>query len=263
MDATPPAPPLDAVRHGLRFAFGTLTVLPVGPPPRWDRRTARAGMLCAPVAGCVVGLCAAGAGWVLWLLGFGPFLTALGTVAVPVLLSRALHLDGLADVADGLGSGRPAEGALAVMKRSDIGPFGVVALLLTLLAQLGALTELYGAGQRYGLAAAVLCGLVSRTALTLGCRARVPAARPDGLGALVAGSVPQPAAYGAALTTALLATVLAGPVGGCAAVLGLAAAEVLLARCRRRLGGVTGDVLGALAETAGTAALLVATLGTG
>ncbi|MFD7512741.1 adenosylcobinamide-GDP ribazoletransferase, partial [Streptomyces sp. NPDC059853] len=62
---------------------------------------------------------------------------------------------------------------------------------------------------------------------------------------------------------AVPATLLAGPVGGGAAVLGLAAAEVLLARCRRRLGGVTGDVLGALAETAGTTALLVATLGTG
>ncbi|MGW0982747.1 adenosylcobinamide-GDP ribazoletransferase [Streptomyces xiamenensis] len=264
MDATPPAPPFDAVRHGLRFAFGTLTVLPPGrTPPRWDRDTARVGMLCAPVAGFVIGLCAAGAGWGLSRLGFGVWLVAVGTVAVTAVLSRGLHLDGLADVADGLGSGRPAEGALAVMKRSDIGPFGVVTLLFVLLAQVAAFAQLYGAGERYGLVAAVLCGLVSRTALTLGCRAGVPAARADGLGAVVAGVVPRGGAYAVAGSVVALSTLVVWPLGGCAALLGLCAAEGLLARCRRRLGGVTGDVLGALSETAGTAALLVATLGAG
>src|SRR5687767_1032078 len=94
--------------HGVRFAFGTLTVLPVR-VTRWDRDAARAGMLCAPLAGLVVGLVAAALGGVLLLLGAGPVLAAVATAAVPAVLTRGLHLDGLADTADGLGSGKPAE----------------------------------------------------------------------------------------------------------------------------------------------------------
>ena len=130
---------------GIRFAFGTLTVLPVR-VTRWDRDAARAGMLCAPLAGLVVGLFAAAAGGVLTLLGSGPLLAAVATVAVPAALTRGLHLDGLADTADGLGSGKPAEDALRIMKQSDIGPFGVITLLFVLLAQVAALAELYGRG---------------------------------------------------------------------------------------------------------------------
>ncbi|WP_143673487.1 adenosylcobinamide-GDP ribazoletransferase, partial [Streptomyces griseiscabiei] len=113
MSTTPdPAPPATATAaDGLRFAFGTLTVLPVT-VRRWDRDAARAGMLCAPLAGLVVGLASAALGGLLLLLGAGPLLAAVASVAVPAALTRGLHLDGLADTADGLGSGRPAEDAL-------------------------------------------------------------------------------------------------------------------------------------------------------
>ncbi|OSZ59349.1 adenosylcobinamide-GDP ribazoletransferase, partial [Streptomyces pharetrae CZA14] len=102
-----PAPPA----HGLRFAFGTLTVLPVK-VTRWDRDAARGGMLCAPVAGLAVGALAAASGVLLLLLGAGPLLAGVASAAVPAALTRGLHLDGLADTADGLGSGKPAEDAL-------------------------------------------------------------------------------------------------------------------------------------------------------
>ncbi|MGX1121081.1 cobalamin synthase [Streptomyces ambofaciens] len=125
---------------GLRFAFGTLTVLPVK-VTRWDRTAARGGMLCAPLAGLTVGVAAAGAGLLLLLLGAGNLLAAVATTAVPAVLTRGLHLDGLADTADGLGSGKPAEDALRIMKQSDIGPFGVLTLLFTLLAQVAALAQ--------------------------------------------------------------------------------------------------------------------------
>ena len=104
MSAPSPTSPSD----GLRFAFGTLTVFPVR-VTRWDRPAARGGMLCAPLAGLVVGTAAAAAGLLLLLLGAGAPLAAVATVAVPAVLTRGLHLDGLADVADGLGSGKPAE----------------------------------------------------------------------------------------------------------------------------------------------------------
>ena len=124
-------------RAGLRFAFGTLTVLPVGGPVAWDRRTAGQGMLCAPVVGLTVGLAAAAAAAVVRELEMGWLLASVAAVAVPAYLSRGLHLDGLADVADGLGSGRPAEEARRVMKRSDTGPFAVVTLVLVLLRVAG------------------------------------------------------------------------------------------------------------------------------
>ncbi|EPY93334.1 adenosylcobinamide-GDP ribazoletransferase [Streptomyces noursei] len=259
-----PASPADA----LRFAFGTLTVLPVR-VTRWDRAAARGGMLCAPVAGLVVGLCAAALGGLLLLLGGGPLLAAVGSAVVPAVLTRGLHLDGLADTADGLGSGKPAEEALGIMKRSDIGPFGVVTLLFALLAQVAALSGLYAAGWAAGAVGSVVMAVTARAALTLASRAGVPAARPEGLGAAVAGSVPVPAAAGCAAVVAVGCAAagagVGGPYGalhaGLAALLGLAGGELLLRHCRRRFGGVTGDVFGALAEGAGLTALVLLTLG--
>jgi len=253
--------------HGLRFAFGTLTVLPVR-VTRWDRDAARGGMLCAPVAGLVVGVLAAAAGVLLLLLGAGPLLAAVASAAVPAALTRGLHLDGLADTADGLGSGKPAEDALRIMKQSDIGPFGVITLLFVLLAQTAALAEAYAGSWARGALAAVVAATAARLALTLAARAGVPAARPEGLGAAVAGVVPR----GGALLVALL--VLGAAAGGGALLgaydvgravlavpLAIGAAELLLRHCVRRFGGVTGDVFGGLAETAATTALVVLALG--
>ncbi|MFJ8055770.1 adenosylcobinamide-GDP ribazoletransferase [Streptomyces sp. NPDC096142] len=252
-------PPLD----GLRFAFGTLTVLPVT-VTRWDREAARAGMLAAPVVGVVVGGCAAGAGLLLLLLGASPLLAAVGSAAVPAVLTRGLHLDGLADTADGLGSGKPAEDALRIMKQSDIGPFGVLALVFVVLAQVAALSQLYGGSWGRGAVGAVVSGVVARLALTLAARTGVPAARPEGLGAAVAGVVPVHSAVGLTAGVVVVGGVCGWGLGVYgvvpAVVVALVVAELLLRHCRRRFGGVTGDVFGGLAESAATAALLVLSL---
>ncbi|MFF4826989.1 adenosylcobinamide-GDP ribazoletransferase [Streptomyces sp. NPDC001312] len=252
--------------HGPRFAFGTLTVLPVG-VSRWDREAARGGMLCAPLAGLVVGVAAAAVGLLLLLAGAGAPLAAVATVAVPAALTRGLHLDGLADTADGLGSGKPAEDALRIMKQSDIGPFGVITLVFVLLAQVAALTRAYDGSWARGALAAVVSATVARLVLTLAARTGVPAARPEGLGAAVAGVVPVPGAIGAALVVAAAAAAAGAFFGAHACVLtalavvaALAAAELLLRHCTRRFGGVTGDVFGALAETAATTVLVVLAL---
>ncbi|GAA2283700.1 adenosylcobinamide-GDP ribazoletransferase [Streptomyces hawaiiensis] len=259
----PKTSPLD----GLRFAFGTLTVIPVR-VTRWDREAARGGMLCAPLAGLAVGAAAAGLGLALLFLGAGAPLAAVASAAVPAALTRGLHLDGLADTADGLGSGKPAEDALRIMKQSDIGPFGVITLVLVLLAQVAALAQAYEASWARGACAAVVSAALARLALTLAARTGVPAARPEGLGAAVAGVVP----LGGAVTAAVAVTVAAAAAGALfgpygvirtvlAVVLALAAAEALLRHCTRRFGGVTGDVFGGLAETAATTALIVLSLG--
>lgn len=158
---------------GIRFAFGTLTALPVR-VTRWDREAARSGMLWAPLAGLVLGLCAASVGGILLLLDSGPLLAAVATAAVPAALTRGLHLDGLADVADGLGSAKPAEDALRIMKQSDIGPFGVLTLVFVLLGQVAVLAELYAASWARGAVAAVVAAATARLALTLACRPGVP-----------------------------------------------------------------------------------------
>lgn len=254
-----------AVADGLRFAFGTLTVLRVR-VTRWDREAARLGMLCAPLVGAVVGGCAAVTGGALLLLGAGALVAAVASVAVPAVMTRGLHLDGLADTADGLGSGKPAADALRVMKQSDIGPFGVLTLVFVLLGQVAAVAELYGAGWAHGAVAVVIASVAGRGAMTLACRDGVPAARPDGLGAAVAGTLAGRTAWWLAGAVVLAGAVLgvlpaAGPYAavrtGLATAAALVAAEVLLRRCRARLGGVTGDVFGALCETAATTALVV------
>ncbi|GAA5214752.1 adenosylcobinamide-GDP ribazoletransferase [Streptomyces thinghirensis] len=256
---------------GLRFAFGTLTVFPVK-VTRWDREAARGGMLCAPLAGLAVGLVAAAAGVLLLFLGAGSLLAAVVTAAVPAVLTRGLHLDGLADTADGLGSGKPAEDALRIMKQSDIGPFGVLALVFVLFAQVAALAQAYDGSWARGALAAVVSATAARLALTLAARSGVPAARPEGLGAAVAGVVPT---GGALAVTAVVtaagaaAGALLGPYDGLhdairtalAALCAVAVAELLLRHCVRRFGGVTGDVFGGVAETAATTALVVLVLG--
>ncbi|MEV0324457.1 adenosylcobinamide-GDP ribazoletransferase [Streptomyces sp. NPDC050658] len=259
--------PRPSAADGLRFAFGTLTALPVR-LTRWDRDAARAGMLAAPLAGLTVGLFSAALGGGLLALGAGPLLAAVATAAAPAALTRGLHLDGLADTADGLGSAKPAEDALRIMKQSDVGPFGVITLLFVLLAQVAVLFQLYEASWTRGALAAVVSATAARLALTLAARTGVPPARPEGLGAAVAGVVPKTAALLAASVVTGAAAAAAVPFGtydviryAAAVVLALCAAELLLRHCVRRFGGITGDVFGALAETAATTALVVLALG--
>ncbi|TDB72625.1 adenosylcobinamide-GDP ribazoletransferase [Actinomadura sp. KC216] len=246
---------------GLRLAVTLLTVVPVG-SERVDRGTARAAMLLAPSTGLIVGGAAALVLLAGDLLGLPGLVAAALAVAAMAAITRALHLDGLADLADGLGSGRPAAEALTIMKRSDIGPFGVVALLLTLLIQVSAL-----AAAPDPAVAVLVAAVAGRLALPWACRTGVPAARPDGLGALVADAVPVRAALVATAVVVVAAAAAgagAGGLGGAlhavaAVIAALAAALLLLRHAVRRLGGVTGDVFGALVETATTAALIALT----
>ncbi|MGW2042969.1 adenosylcobinamide-GDP ribazoletransferase [Streptomyces virginiae] len=268
-DEPPLTPPAERASFpdGVRFAFGTLTVLPAR-ITRWDRPAARTGMACAPLAGLAVGVLAAVPGVLLLLLGAAPLLAAAVTVAVPAALTRGLHLDGLADTADGLGSAKPADEALRIMKQSDIGPFGVIALVIVMLVQTAALCEIYADSWIRGALAAVTAAVTARLAMTLASREGVPPARPEGLGAAVAGVVPRAAAVALTVLVTAVAAAAALPAGppaaarsAAAVLVALLAAELLLRRCVRRFDGVTGDVFGALAEVSATTALIVLALG--
>ena len=243
----------------LRLAVGTLTVLPTG-AVTLDRTTARGAMLLAPVAVLPLALLAALVGALAAALSLPGPTVGLLVVAALALGTRALHLDGLADTVDGLGSGWDRQRALEVMRRGDVGPMGVVALVLVLgLQAVAAGAVVTGWWSALGLAVLVCC---SRAALTVVCRSGVPAARPSGLGAAVAGTVPLAAVAGVWVGVAAVVALTWSGLGGSAvaglvtAASALAAAAVLVGWCVRRLGGVTGDVMGAVVEVALTVLLL-------
>jgi adenosylcobinamide-GDP ribazoletransferase len=211
-------------------------------------------MALAPVVGVLVALPAAGLAELARLAGAGDLVAAALAVAALALATGGLHLDGLADTVDGLSASRgDRDRALEVMRRGDVGPLGAAALVLVLLVQVTALAR---ALPQAGPAALLVAAAAARTVLPVLCARGVPAARPGGLGATVAGSVPRAVAALALLATAGAATLPEGLRGAAAVVAGCLGGALLGARAVRRLGGVTGDVLGAAVE-AGTAAALV------
>jgi adenosylcobinamide-GDP ribazoletransferase len=264
------APPAERLA-GLRLALGTFTVLPVR-AGRVDRPAAGTAMLWAPGVGAALGGVLAlvlVAGEHLFPAGVGSLLTAAIAVGLAALFTRGLHLDGLADTVDGLGCYGDQQRALSVMGSPEIGPFGVVALVCVLLLDVTALTVALTAGR--GLTAVVVALATGRLAVTWACTPRTPAARPDGLGALVAGTTK--ASVAAVLTVAIacaasLLAIIDGshPVADVAravvaVVLPLTIAHALRWHAVRRFGGITGDVLGALVEVTSAVSLVVMAVG--
>lgn len=217
-------------------------------------------MLLAPLAVLPLAVLAGAVRWLAAELDWPRAVVGLVTVATLALGTRALHLDGLADTVDGLGSGWDRERALEVMRRGDVGPMGVVALVLVLGVQAGVIGDL-AEGWASALAVAVLV-CCSRAVLSVVCVQGVRAARPAGLGAAVAGSVP---IRWAVLTWLVVGSALAllwpllsaGELDGVlVALVALVVVAALVAWCVHRLGGVTGDVMGACVEVALTVMLL-------
>lgn len=245
------------VSRGLRLAVSWLTVLPVGTPVDVDRDTARRALYWAPAVGAGLGLLAAGVLTALRALGVPALLNGLIVVAILAGCTRAIHLDGLADTADGLGCYGGAQRALDVMRDGSCGPFGIIALVLTLATQAASLGALAETGRLVPVVLAVIAG---RAAFGWCTRRGVPGARPAGLGALVADSQPVavPAAWwGILLAGGLLAVPDRRWQGMLAVALAALAVVVLSAHTHRRLGGVTGDVIGASSELTTTIILAV------
>lgn len=242
----------------LPLALSWLTVLPVRVDVV-DRSAARGAIAAAPVVGLLLGALAAGALLLLDTIGAPGLVAGLLTVGLLVLLTRGMHVDGLADTADGLGCYGPAERALAVMRSGGVGAFAVVTVVVVLGTQAAAFDAL--TDDRWP--AVIVAVVAGRAAFGLCCLPWIPAARQDGLGALVAGSQPVlvAVAWWLALTAAGVFADLDDPWHGPLAMALAAALVLALAwHARRRLGGITGDVLGAACELATTAVLVVYTL---
>ena len=251
------------LRDAWLLATGTLTAVRVPPPARVDRPVAGVAMVLAPLAAVPLGLVAA----LVVLVGDWIDLPALATAYVVLLAlalgTRAFHWDGLADTADGLTASYSSERSLEVMRTGPVGPAGVVAVVLVAGLQAAGLASVIR--HEHGWLAVGLLVCASRACLALACVRGVPAARADGLGAQVIGSVPVVGAL-ASLVLAAVLVGLAGVVVGSAwpALAGLAlmvaVVVALVFRCVRRLGGITGDVLGAAVEFSFAVLLLAASL---
>lgn len=252
-----------ALGDGIRLALGTLTVLPTGRIGSVDRRVGSIAMIIAPLAVLPLALLAGAVGGLGALAGLPSVITALLVLAALTLGSRALHLDGLADTVDGLGVSWDRERSWAVMRAGDVGPMGVVALILVLGLQVAGLAWVLERPWAPVEITMIICA--SRGALTLACARGIPAARRDGLGAAVADSVPRwaVALVWLMITVGLIAVRLLPGSGQLWMVavqvcVALVVLVVLLAHTRRRLGGVTGDVLGAAVELCLAALLITA-----
>ncbi len=246
------APPRDCGRHrwltALPVAAMFLTRLSVGAA---DGSVAGA-VIAFPLVGAAVGALGGAAYWLATLVGLPGLACGFLAVGAIVIVTGALHEDGLADMADGLAGATPEE-AIRIMRDSRTGSYGVLALVFSVGLRVSALTAIAGPG------AVVLAlagaGAASRAALPVVMRL-LPPASAHGLAA-AAGT---PKALDAALAVAIAAALALLGLGPAAALALVAAAAV--AACtvamlaRRRLGGYTGDSLGAVQQAADIAGLL-------
>lgn len=241
-------PALAARLREAQLALMLLTRLPAG-RLRGEPPALGASAWAWPLVGLVVGGIAALAYALAFRLGLSPAICALLAVGAAILVTGGMHEDGLADLADGCG-GRDRAHRLEIMRDSRIGSFGVLAVIMVLALRVAAIVQI--ASPAAAAAALLAVAMASRGAMALWAWL-LPSARPDGLGHSAAEG--SRVAVLVALICALAALV---PVqgGALAALAMLAGGGAVAGFARRRLGGQTGDVLGAIQQLSELCALL-------
>jgi len=238
----------------LRTAFGLMTTLPVRIPDDWSAGDSGRAAVWYPFVGLVIGSLT----WLAWkgtALIFPPWVAAVMTLLVWVVLTGGLHLDGLADCCDGLLASTSVERRLEIMKDPRIGAFGVTGLMLILLVKAAALASLTPASSFSILLAASLARFCILPA------ALVPLARPSGMGADFALGFRRSFILWGAVIPLVIAFLL-GIRGVLAILVGLGTLSLILLFARSRIGGVTGDVFGMTVEIVEAVVLLTFLIGT-
>ena len=250
-----------AFREGLFTALSWLTVLPVTGASVFDRTTGRRAMAALPVPGLFLGAVAAAIVSMAVDLGFSPFLTAVLCVVSWELLTRMMHIDGLADVGDALGSYAAPERAREIIADRYTGALGMGAVLVTLAVQVAALSDLLGSSSvPAGILIVGMVPALSRMSAMIGCSRLFRPFSAGGFGAMIIGTVPlrwvgfwwlavTVATGGSAALLLSGSTAVSATVGVAAGGVGGVGFALLLSRhLNRRLGGLNGDCMGALIE---------------
>ncbi|HVI67621.1 MAG TPA: adenosylcobinamide-GDP ribazoletransferase [Bradyrhizobium sp.] len=241
----------------LRIGISLCTRVPLAPAaPVDDGEVARASWTF-PIAGFVVGLVGAFVYWLAVRLHVPPEPAAVLALTATVLVTGAMHEDGLADTADALG-GSTRERKLQIMRDSRIGTFGTAALALSFLLRWTALAEIAEMADARAIAIALIVAHTASRAVLPAFMYLVPPARADGL-STSAGRPPQQSVV-VSLGLGILCLLFAfGPKLATIALLMLALAALVLARLAvRQIGGQTGDVLGAQEQIGEAILLLIA-----
>ena len=239
---------------GFAIAMAFFTRLPVDPGARDDWKLA-ASAWAFPLVGAGIGAATALVFLLAQLLGLAGWLAGLLAVLASVAITGALHEDGLADTADGLFGSHDRETRLAIMRDSRHGSFGVLAIMLSVLLRAAALAAI--GDVIHGGLALIAAHAASRAPLPAVMRA-LPAARADGLSA-TAGTPGTTGVAAAAAIGAVVTLTALGPMRGAIAlcIAGLAIFAVAWF-AQRRVGGHTGDILGAIEQTGEIVMLLAA-----
>lgn len=229
-----------------------LTRLPLPRVPRSAFAHASGAVWAYPLVGMVLGGIGAGGAWLLSGFGLGPGALAGIVLIVTALLSGAMHEDGLADCADGFWGATDRARRFEIMRDSHIGTYGVLALILVTLLRWQALGVLLG--EAYWLAP-VAAAALSRAMMPV-VMAWLPQARRDGLGRSVGTVIPGPAVASVLLGT-LIAALCLGTAALGALIVALILTGVVALTARRKIGGQTGDVLGATQQISEAAILTI------
>ncbi len=233
---------MDSFVAALRF----LTILPIPGQRGTDSAALAASTPYFPLVGLLIGLVGVPVAWLLWQL-LPPAVAAVLVVKLLFAFSGGLHLDGLADSADGLFSARSRDRMLAIMRDSRIGAMGVIALILLFLLKVAALASL---DMDRLLAAVLLMPVAGRSAI-LFMMALLPYARPEGgLGTLFYTRRSRVAGAWGVVFLSACAWLVTGPAGLAVVAFTLSLIGLFALFCRTRLGGATGDTLGASCELA-------------
>jgi adenosylcobinamide-GDP ribazoletransferase len=240
----------------LRGLFTSLRTLTIVPLPGRDAASMAASLPWFPLAGLLVGLVLSAGAWGVGFVSGGdwPEAAALFILFCGTVITGALHADGLADWADSLGCRGDRARALAIMRDSSVGAFGVLALVLFGLAKWVALVRLVDEGMYLWIVAAYV---VSRT-MQVELATTLPYARAEGgkAASFVEGARPVHRGLAHALCLAMLVALM-GPAGAAVHATSLAVCRTFRAWCVRRYGGVTGDLLGACNELVETFVMFV------
>ena len=231
----------------LKVAQLFLTRFPVQVDGTATMRDLAAAVYAFPLVGAMVGLLAGLAYWAALGVGLPALPAALIAIAAMLVMTGALHEDGLADTADGLGAGTNRARALEIMADSRIGSFGTLALIVVLLARLIALAPMWDPRQ---VASALVAAAMASRALMPVVMLLQPSARADGLAASAGRPEPLRVMLGSFLAVAGVVLLLPLPTAMTALVASVGLSLLLAMWLRRRLGGCTGDTLGAVQQAA-------------